>query len=62
MVNFQVLLKKLHNRGALSYAEIARKVGAKDTTIVSLANGWTTEPRYNLGAALVELHDEVFAK
>jgi hypothetical protein len=62
VVNFQVLLKKLHIRGRLSYAEIARRVGAESTTIVSLANGHTTEPRYNLGAALVELHEEVFAK
>lgn len=54
MVNFQTLIEKLNRRG-WSHARIAEKVGCSRPAIYRLADATNSEPRYHLGAALVDL-------
>lgn len=54
MVNFQVLTKKLHDRGWTD-ERIAQKLGCARTAVYALRTGKNREPRYSLGAGLVAL-------
>ena len=54
MVNFQHLIETLHERG-WDHGRIAQKCGCARATIYLLAKGENQEPRYHLGAALVDL-------
>ena len=53
-VNFQWLINALHERG-WDYGRIAQKLGCARATIYMLSKGQNQEPRYHLGAALVDL-------
>jgi transcriptional regulator with XRE-family HTH domain len=57
-MNFQRLIKKLVSAG-WTQAEIAKKVGCSQANIARLLKDKEAQPKYSVGAALVELAGEV---
>lgn len=57
--DWPVIVAELINR--LSRAEVARLTGAGPSTLTSLMNGSSGEPRYRLGVQLLGLHKRVQA-
>lgn len=53
-MDWSALIKRLSARGWLQ-AQIAERVGAKQSTISELLNGKQGEPRYSVAAALIAL-------
>jgi hypothetical protein len=54
VVNFQELMSDLQGRG-WSTGRVAQKLGVNQSTLTMLAKRDGREPRYNLGAQLVDL-------
>lgn len=57
MTNFQQLITTIEGRGH-SLGWIAMKTGANHSTLSMIKNTPGREPRYDLGAALVQLEKE----
>lgn len=47
------------NKAGLSGAQIAERIGVAHSTINGLKNGHWDEPRYSLGAKLIDLRDRL---
>ena len=60
-MNWTLLISDLKSHG-LSENQIAAEVGCGQASINEIGGGKTTNPRYNLGRALVELHARVCGK
>lgn len=54
-MNWSQLITDLQNHG-FTQPQIAARVGCGQTTVSELLRGNTTEPRYSLGQALIQLH------
>lgn len=60
-MNWTALIKELTARGC-GYQKIAEHCGTSRGTIYDLESGRSGEPRYGLGAALVDLHKRVMRR
>ena len=66
-MNWKNVIAEIQRHGQMTQPQIAEKVGCGQATISDLVNGATKQPRYPLGAALIELlksvsHNDVEAK
>lgn len=57
-MNWQTIIADIQTRHRLSQARIAALVGCGQVTISDLSAGRNSQPRYALGAALLELQEK----
>lgn len=58
-MDWKNVIADIQRHGQMTQPQIAEKVGCGQATISDLVNGATKQPRYPLGAALVELLQSV---
>ena len=58
-MNWKTIIADIQRHGELTQPQIAEKVGCSQATISDLVNGATKQPRYPLGAALIDLLDSL---
>lgn len=61
-MNWKNTIAEIQRLGHLTQPQIAEKVGCSQASISDIATGKTAQPRYPLGAALVELLHAVSPK
>ena len=54
-MNWKTVIADIQRHGKMTQPQIAEKVGCSQATISDLVNSKTDQPRYPLGAALIEL-------
>jgi predicted XRE-type DNA-binding protein len=54
-MNWKNVIAEIQRHGQMTQPQIAEKVGCSQATISDLVNSKTDQPRYPLGAALIEL-------
>lgn len=58
-MNWKYIIREIQRLGGMTQPEIAKHVGCGQATISGLCNGATQQPRYQLGAELLDLLERV---
>ncbi len=58
-MDWKNVIADIQRHGQMTQPQIAEKVGCGQATISDLVNGATKQPRYTLGAALIDLLESV---